>query len=464
MKNDRRTFIMKTGIVGMGLLGTAGCNVKQENKKYVPEIQLKTGSGSVAFTQIPDSIAGMTLEQLRDDYKDRVFNQYLPFWDKGGIDYERGGFMCELNDDGSVFNDEKYLWYQGRGLWVYSFLFNNFGRDKRYLEIAQKTRDFILTHMYLGDGKWRESVNRSGIPVKSTVAQGPAKAIYGALFVAAGLTELYRAERNENDLNLAKTTLWSSIREYESPDYEGIIIEGLNQKGLRMQGHSFMIVWILTNLLSIHSDPQLEELQTEHVNHLINDFWNSKYNIVNETLYHDYYRIPDYDSSMQIGHSIESLWMVIDESLRKNDRALFEKCKNRIRHIIEMGWDYVFEGLCSETFHVFGSEKNCPGPDYDLKVMWAHAELLIATMKILELTGEVWAKEWYERTREFCLKNLANTTNGVWREAVNRFGENKKRPIISVYSKDNFHPIRYLMLNLLSIERMIQNNNIPALK
>lgn len=464
MKNNRRTFIMKTGIAGLGLLGTAGCQVKQDNHGPVVRMQQRAGSGSAAFEKIPDQIAGMTLEQLRDDYKDRIFNQYLPFWDKGGVDHERGGFMCELNDDGSVFHDEKYLWYQGRGIWVYSFLFNNFGKDKRYLEIAQKSRDFLLQYMYLGNGKWRESVSRSGVPVQSTVAQGPAKAIYGALFAAAGLTELYRAERNEQDLDLAKASLWSAVKAYENADYEGIIVEGIHVKGLRMQGHSFIIVWILTNLLSIHADPQLEELQAEHVHHLMNDFWNPEYHVVNEMLYHDYSRIPGYDSSMQTGHAIEALWMVIDEAMRKDDSELFEKCKNRIRHVTEMGWDYVFGGLCSETYHVFGSEKNCPGPNYDLKVMWAHAELLIAAMKILELTGEVWAKEWYERAREFCLKNLANTTTGVWREAVNRFGENQKRPIISVYRKDNFHPIRYLMLNLLAIERMLQNNNNPALK
>jgi mannose/cellobiose epimerase-like protein (N-acyl-D-glucosamine 2-epimerase family) len=160
---------------------------------------------------------------------------------------------------------------------------------------------------------------------------------------------------------------------------------------------------------------------------------------------------------MYTGHYLETLWILLYEALRKKDQQLFGTVKNRIRRIIEMGWDYVFDGLGTENYYVFCSRGNCQGPEYDLKVMWAHTELLVATMTILEYTGETWAKEWYERGKEYCLKYMANTGNGVWRQAVDRFGKDKKRPDISIFRKDNFHQIRYQMMNLLSIERMINN-------
>ncbi len=408
--------------------------------------------------KISGLIAGMTLEELRDDYTDRIFNQYLPFWDKGGYDNQSGGFMCELNEDGSVCNDEKYIWYQGRGIWVYSYLYNNFGSNERYLEIAKKSRDFLLNNMYLGDGKWRDSVNRLGKPITSTTAQGSSKDIYGALFSAAGLIELYKAEGNENDLHIAETSIWAAANIYDNADYEGVKLKGVDKKGLRTQGHSFVMIWTLTSLLSFHQDIQLEKLQNKHVYHLMNDFWNAKYGIVNEVLYHDYTKIPDYESIMFTGHSLEALWMVLDEAMRKNDKQLFKTCKNRIRHLIEMSWDYVFDGLCTENYYVFSRDEKCAGPVYDLKVMWAHCEMLLATMMILENTGEIWAKEWYERGRNYCLRTMAKTTHGVWRQATDRLGKDKKRPGISIYRKDNFHQIRYLMMNLLAIERMIRKN------
>jgi mannose/cellobiose epimerase-like protein (N-acyl-D-glucosamine 2-epimerase family) len=130
----------------------------------------------------------MTLAQLRDDYHDRLFNQYLPFWEKGGIDRQRGGFLCELNDDGSVASGEKYIWYQGCGIWVYSFLYNEFGRDRRWLEIARQARDFMVKHLHAGGGKWNEKVGRDG-----TVLEGLGANVYGGLFAALGLAEYHRA-------------------------------------------------------------------------------------------------------------------------------------------------------------------------------------------------------------------------------------------------------------------------------
>ena len=77
--------------------------------------ELRTPTGQTAT--VPSLLAGMRLAELRDDYRDRLFRQYLPFWEKGGYDRQYGGFLCELNDDGSVAGDEKHLWYQGRAIW-----------------------------------------------------------------------------------------------------------------------------------------------------------------------------------------------------------------------------------------------------------------------------------------------------------------------------------------------------------
>ncbi len=471
MKTSRKTFI-KNIIAGTAAIATGeilsgttpglakipgkrsdyhevkqGINIKESGKDHI--------SGETVV--IPDKIAGMTLEELRDDYSNRIFDQYLPFWEKGGYDRELGGFMCELDDKGNVVKDEKYIWYQARGIWVYSFLYNNFGKEKRFLEIAEKSRNFMVKNMYLGEGKWRESVDRQGNPVASTVSQGTSSDIYGSLFSSAGLIELYKAAGNRNDLDLALDSLRTSVNTYESPDYEGIIVPGIDQKGLRTIGHSFMFVWNLTGLLDFYRDQQLEELQNEHINHIINDFWNPQYGINNENLFHDYTRIPGLESVMYAGHYLETLWMVLNEALRRQDRNLFNTVKSRIRRLIEMSWDYVFEGMGTEDYFVFSSDGKCQGPEFDLKVMWAHTELLVATMMVLEHTGEAWAKEWYERGRTFCLRTMANTGNGVWRQAVDRFGNDKQRPGISIYRKDNFHQVRYQMMNLLTLERMIKN-------
>ena len=115
-----------------------------------------------ALEALPSTLAGKGLEQLRDEYRDRLFRRYLPFWHRGGLDEKFGGIICELNDEGAVASDEKFIWYQGRSVWVYSFLYNNFGKDPRWLEIARKTRNFMVKHMHAGGGKWYEKTSRDG--------------------------------------------------------------------------------------------------------------------------------------------------------------------------------------------------------------------------------------------------------------------------------------------------------------
>ena len=151
--------------------------------------------------------------------------------------------MCELNDDGSVFNDEKYIWYQGRAIWVYAFLYNNFGKTPHWLDIAARTRDFMVKHMYAGEGSWVEKVGRDG-----TVLEGVGETVYGWLFAAMGLAQHYIATGDLKDLELAK--------EIDLGGDEGLRRSGLRRyvdtrstrpsnapaKGVRSQGHSMVFL------------------------------------------------------------------------------------------------------------------------------------------------------------------------------------------------------------------------------
>ena len=207
----------------------------------------------------------------------------------------------------------------------------------------------------------------------------------------------------------------------------------------------------------MYPDPQLARLQKKHVDFLVNRFWNPDYGITNEYLQHDYSRIPGAESYMFAGHSVETLWMLLHEALRIKDRALFDTAKGRIRRLLEMCWDYVFEGWGDGDYFVFATPKHGQGPDFSVKTMWAHCEMLIACLTVLEYTGELWAKQWYDRARAFVLKTMPVAAHGVWRQAVDRNGKDVKRVATSTKRKDNYHQVRMLMLNLLTLDRMIAN-------
>ena len=421
---------------------------------------LSSNTGQYRGSKIPAKMAGLALEDLLADYRHRLFDRYLPFWEKEGYDTEHGGFMCYLHEDGSIQSDQKDIWYQGRGIWVYSFLYNNIDRNPKWLKMAKKSRDFMVAHMHYGDGTWATTVNRVGKAVDG-MGQSSPENIYGSMFAACGLIQHAKATGSEEDLDLAKLCIRKSVELYENPDYRGVSVTGVDRTGLRTQGHSFIMVWTVSQLLEINREPGLEELVGEHLDLIANKFWNDDYGISNENLFHDYSRIPSLANQMMPGHSIETQWMAMAEAMRVKNIPLAQLFQKRFRRLIEMCWDYVFDGIGSTDYHVFATAEHPAGPVFDIKSMWSQTEALIGCMMVLEYSGEVWAREWYERIRAFLLRSMT-TDFGVWRQAVDRFGVDKKRAGISIYRRGNFHQPRCLMMNILSLERIIANKGAPV--
>ena len=82
------------------------------------------------------------------------------------IDHEFGGFLCNTDRDGTNLTMEKMAWFEGRGIWVYSFLYNHFNREDKHLEIARKSVEFILKVRPSGKGVfWPKRFTRQGDPL-----------------------------------------------------------------------------------------------------------------------------------------------------------------------------------------------------------------------------------------------------------------------------------------------------------
>ena len=433
---NRRKFLGTGLLGGVSVVGWVSCARRPLSR--APEAELWVG--------------GRSLAELREDGRKRLFEGYLPFWEKGGYDAERGGFMCYLYDDGTVQSDQKDIWYQGRAIWVYAYLYNHLDADPKWLERAQRTRDFMVAQMYRGDGTWMTAVDQFGNAVEGT-GTTRANDIYGALFAAVGLIELAKANGREEDLELARKSLRVAVDRYASLDYAGVVLPDVSTPGLRAQGHSFMFVWVLGQLLELAPDPWFAAIAEEHLDHLENDFWNAEYGISNEYLFHNYTRIEAWADRMVPGHSIESQWMAMEAAQRMGDAARAQRFQERFRRLVEMSWDPLFGGVGDTDYRVFARDGLPAGPEWSIKTMWAQTEVMVGAMKIFESSGEEWAAEWYERARAFLLRTMT-TPYGVWRQAVDREGNEIHRAGISPYRKGNFHQPRCLMFNLLSLDRM----------
>lgn len=392
--------------------------------------------------EVRREIAGMSLEALRDHYRHNLFEDYLPFWEAHGIDHEVGGFMCAMDHDGAYVNTDKAMWYLGRGLWVYSFLHNHFGGD-HYLEVARKARDFTVRHGRDEKGDWVAALDRQGRVVRGADGVG-----YAGSFVAEGLQEYYRATGDRASLDLALESFWRTMEIFDDSrrDVPQTYIPR-SYPGMRTQGFEMVTIRVGTQILEQVRDPKLEGRVARAVDAVMNRYWNPEYRLNNEALTHDYERPEDENEDfIYLGHAIETLWMVMAEAVRVKDRGLFDLAAERMGRHIEVAWDDVYDGLF-RAMRVHGAYT------FD-KVLWLQEEALIGLMMLMEHTGLEWPARWFDRIfhyvqERFCLRKYGYP---LWIEAGDRkvtFRPHSAR-------KENYHHPRYLMLNLLAVERMIE--------
>ena len=66
----------------------------------------------------------MDFKKLANQYRDELLDNVLPFWLEHSQDLEFGGYFTCLDRKGGVFDTDKFIWLQGREVWMFSMLYN----------------------------------------------------------------------------------------------------------------------------------------------------------------------------------------------------------------------------------------------------------------------------------------------------------------------------------------------------
>ncbi|XP_075345735.1 N-acylglucosamine 2-epimerase, partial [Mycteria americana] len=132
--------------------------------------------------------------ELLSEWRDRVaaeLDATIAFWERHSHDPQHGGFFSCLSRDGTVYDETKYVWMQGRQVWVYSRLYRTVPRFRRpeLLEAARAGGEFLLRCARLSPGSPRVAfaLTRDGRPARVQ------RTVYSEVFCAMGLDELGRA-------------------------------------------------------------------------------------------------------------------------------------------------------------------------------------------------------------------------------------------------------------------------------
>ncbi len=438
---NRRGFIT-TSAVAAAMTGVSGCKVEK--------IQKDEPSAKKAAIS---TLAGRSLSEIREEYRYWLMDDYIPFIYQYVYDHEKGGFMCNTDRDGTNNSTGKSAWYEGRGIWVHSFLYNKIEADPRHLEVARKSVDFIMGHRPKDDSFWISAYDRDGNP-----KSGPGD-IYASLFIANGLAEYSKAAGNEEYWDIARQILLSCMKRYDRDDYDYAVYYGpseKHEKPARVLGHWMVLIRMATQMLENRSDPEIEKLAGRFVDAIMKHHFNPDYGLMNEVMKHDLTRAePPYDQFSYTGHAIETLWMLMYEAARKKDSALYNDTCDMFRRHVEVAWDDVYGGCfrCLDNVDAYTWKTD--------KVLWLQEEVLIGTLFMIEHSGDPWAVEWFDRMYNYVMDKFPLKQYGysLWLLGGDRkvtFTPGKAGRV------GNFHHPRHLMLNLLALDRIIKNGGAAS--
>jgi mannose/cellobiose epimerase-like protein (N-acyl-D-glucosamine 2-epimerase family) len=405
-------------------------------------------------------IGGRTLDDLIARYRHDLFDDFLPFMDQHVIDHEHGGFMTDTDRAGKQVTTNKRTRYEGRGIWVYSHLYRTLAREERYLEVGRKSAEFLLRAEPPAGALWPSSFSREGRPIEDEgmlIAGKRFKSgteVYDDLFVAEGFTAYAAASGKEEFAARAAAILERCERLYEDVQYAPAAplvyyggMETPSLPGCRLLGVWMVMLRLATQLLETADNHRMRALADRCLDAIMQRHHNPDFDLLAEVLNHDF-STPDnlYAQLAYTGHGIETLWIVMDEALRRKDSALFGEAARRFRRHLDVAWDDVYQGWFRGCRHVDDN-------DWILdKALWVQEEALVGLTMIAEHTGAEWAKDWLRRGYPYVIENFPLKRHGyalwdIYPDRRVRFVERYERI-------ENYHHPRHLMLNLSALLRI----------
>ena len=93
----------------------------------------------------------MDFKKLANQYKSELLDSVMPFWVGKSQDKEYGGYFSCLDNAGNVYDTDKFVWMQGREVWMFSMLYNKV--ERRKVSLGGKNGEFYAVKEGLKKGE-----------------------------------------------------------------------------------------------------------------------------------------------------------------------------------------------------------------------------------------------------------------------------------------------------------------------
>lgn len=352
---------------------------------------------------------------LAAQYKTELFDNVIPFWLSHSQDKKYGGYLTCLDRQGNVYDTDKFIWLQGRQVWMFSMLYNKVEKRQEWLDCAIQGAEFLKKHGHDGNYNWYFSLTREGKPLVEPYN------IFSYTFAAMAFGQLSLATGNQEYADIARRT------------FDTILSRRDNPKGRWNKAHpgtrplkGFSLPMILSNLtLEIEHliDQEIVEQIMEECIHEVMDVFRRPElgGIVVENVDQDGSLSDSFEGRLvNPGHGIEAMWFVMDLGERLHRPELIEKAVETTLKMVEYGWDKQHGGI-----FYFMDRKGFPLQEleWDQKLWWVHIETLVALLKGYQLTGSQPCLEWFEKVHTYTWDHFKDPDYPEWWGYLNRRGE-----------------------------------------
>ncbi len=353
------------------------------------------------------------LESLRHFYENQLLNDTVPFWFPSSFDKEFGGFLLMKDADGTLIDDDKAVWIQGRATWLLATLYNTVEKRPEWLEGAKLGYDFLNKHCFDTDGQMFFHVTREGKPIRKR------RYYFSETFYVIAAAAYAKASGDTTAAENARRVFGKCL-DYASnptlltPKYTGV----RPSKGI---GVPMILMNTAQQLRTTIGDDRADECITNWIQEIETYFVKDDIKCVMEQVALDGSIIDHIDGrTLNPGHAIEGAWFILHEAKnRNNDPKLIQLGCKMLDYMWERGWDKEYGGIL-----YFRDVYNKPVQEYwqDMKFWWPHNEVIIATLLAFLMTGDKKYAIWHKQVHEYAYQHFHDKQNKEWFGYLHRDG------------------------------------------
>ncbi|XP_023693352.1 N-acylglucosamine 2-epimerase [Paramormyrops kingsleyae] len=366
----------------------------------------------------------MTTDRL-EGYRARIqaeLDQVVAYWLKHSHDKVYGGFFTCLAKDGKIYDELKYVWLQGRQVWMYCRLYRTMDRFHlpEILEAAKSGGEFLRRFAWVpsagSTGKCAFCLTRDGQPVKVQ------RTIFSECFYVMAMDELSRVTGDE-EMQAHAESVMDQLVHWVRVDPSGL---GQPQLSGDRPVNSMAVPMMLLCLVEQLGEgrPGVAEKYSEVGSWCVQQILQHVQrdgNAILENVSTDGKELPGCQGRLQNpGHALEAGWFLLQYAAGRGDQELKKVAVDKFLELsFKAGWDPEHGGL----LYFLDADGHCPTQlEWSMKLWWPHCEALVAFLMAYSQTKEPGLLDRFTQVYDYTFSHFPDAEHGEWFGYLDRRG------------------------------------------